>query len=503
MIPGRVLDIKPLVGKLTNEGIRAYGVVPLAIEDKTLVLGVSEVTKHEQLDSLRQRLKASGYEVAYKFTSILGWQRLMNRYSIAVTEDLLVSGNFEELNRNINNIEPKFMFEPLVQIAYQLGSSDIHIEPAEKMARLRFRVDGVLHPIIYLSTDRYELFVSDIQIRAGVKWGSDEPQAGRLQLPVINEIGDIIPLNMRLETVPSLHGQDVVIRLFNLTVQYLKIENLGLEEHQLKTLIRATSHPRGLVVSVGPTGSGKTSTLYSVMNRLNTPERKIVTLEDPVEYELEGVSQIPVESANHELFMEKLRAVLREDPDIIMIGEIRDADTARTALQAALTGHLVLTTFHASTGAAAITRLMDMIGQNPLLASSVRLIMAQRLVRKLCEVCKVAYEPSKEEFLQVKTVIDEIPEKSRPSIEGLKLYKVVGCDKCHHFGYDGRLSVMEQFDMSPKLEEIIGMANNATTTQVMERAAVEEGMITLLQDGMLKVVDGHTTLEEVYTAVGE
>jgi type II secretory ATPase GspE/PulE/Tfp pilus assembly ATPase PilB-like protein len=195
--------------------------------------------------------------------------------------------------------------------------------------------------------------------------------------------------------------------------------------------------------------------------------------------------------------------VLREDPNIVMIGEIRDADTAKTALQASLTGHLVLSTFHAASASTAITRLMDMIGQNPLLASSIRLIMAQRLVRRLCEACKEGYKPTKEEILEIKTAFHSRPEKERPSVENLTLYKAVGCPVCHHFGYKGRLSVMEQLDMTPKMQDMVANSTAATTSLSLEQAAIGEGMETLLQDGMHKALAGITTLEEVYTAVGE
>lgn len=495
------VDIKPLIGRLTIEGMKAYGIVPLAINGKALTLGISESTNRGLLDNLKARLGA--YQISFKFISQYGWQLLYNRYSIASNQDVLESGDFEAYTERINNVEPKFMFEPVAQLAYQLGASDIHIEPAERTARIRFRIDGTLHPIFVLTKDRYDLFTSDLQIRANVKWGSDVPQGGRLDTQIINDDGEMLQLNMRLETVPSLHGQDVVIRLFNLSVKYLTLENLQLSETQLETLLRATRHPRGMVLTVGPTGSGKTSTLYSIMNHLNNPEIKVVTLEDPVEYELEGVSQIPVKSENSQLFIEKLRAVLREDPNIIMIGEIRDADTAKTALQASLTGHLVLSTFHAATAAAAITRMMDMIGQNPLLASSIRLIMAQRLVRQLCVVCKASYKPSKPELLEIRTALHNLPAKAQPDYDTLKLYKAVGCDVCHHFGFKGRLSVAEQLDMTEKLENLIANGTSATTAQAIEQAAIAEGMVTLLQDGIRKVVEGKTTLEEVYTAVGE
>jgi type II secretory ATPase GspE/PulE/Tfp pilus assembly ATPase PilB-like protein len=495
------IDITKMIGKLTVMGMQAYGVVPVSLVANKLLLGISEDTDRGQLESLRQRL--AGYEVDYVFISRFGWNRLFNRYSISQNQGVIESGDFNSFTQRILNVEPKYMFEPVAQLAYQFGASDIHIEPAEQDARIRFRIDGTLHPITTIPKELYDLFASDLQMRAGVKWGGDEPQGGRISMVVIDNEGDEVQLNMRLETIPSLHGEDVVIRLFNLSVRYLTLENLQLSKKQLDTLLRAVSHPRGMVMAVGPTGSGKTSTLYSVMNHLNNPEVKIVTLEDPIEYELVGISQVPVRSDNQQLFIEKLRAVLREDPNIIMIGEIRDADTAKTALQAALTGHLVLSTFHATNASAAISRLMDMIGQNPLLASSIKLIMAQRLVRQLCTACKVSYAPTKDEMIKIKAALHGMPENAHPSLENAKLSKPVGCPVCHHFGYQGRINILEQLEITAKVEELIATSTAATTATVLEQFAVKEGMVTLLQDGVIKALEGKTTLEEVFIQVGE
>ncbi|MBW4061410.1 type II/IV secretion system protein [Candidatus Saccharibacteria bacterium] len=495
------IDIKPLVGKLTVAGMEAYGIVPLALDGAKLTLGINESTKRDLLDTLTARL--AGYEVSYRLISGIGWSRLINRYAIAQNGDVIESGDFSDFSSRLAGLEPKFMFEPIAQLAFQLGASDIHIEPGENSARIRFRLDGTLHPILELTRERYELFTSDMQIRANVKWGADEPQGGRLAIRAINDDGDEVTLNMRLETVPSLHGQDVVIRIFNLSEQYLTLDNLLLTPPQREVLDRAIAHPRGMVLTVGPTGSGKTSTLYSIINHLNNPEVKIVTLEDPVEYELDGISQVPVVSEDQESFGNKLRAVLREDPNIIMIGEIRDADTAKTALQAALTGHLVLSTFHAASASAAVTRLIDMIGENPLLASSIRLIMAQRLVRQLCPHCRAKVAPTKQQLLEITTALQGVDPSLYPALEHIKLAKSVGCEQCHHFGYSGRISLIEQLSMTPELEAMITQASSATTTQAIEQAAIKSGMMTLLQDGVLKVLEGKTTLEEVYSAVGE
>jgi type II secretory ATPase GspE/PulE/Tfp pilus assembly ATPase PilB-like protein len=494
------LDIKPVVGTLTLVGMEAYGIVPLTLDGNKFTIGTSEETDRAQLESLRKRL--SGYDIEYVYISLVGWNRLFNRFSIAPNEGIIESGDFSQINQELVNLEPRYMFEPLAQLAYQLGASDIHVEPAEHDARIRFRIDGTLHPITTLPKDRYDLFASDLQMRAGVKWGGDEPQGGRVSMDVINPEGDSVQLNMRLETIPSLHGEDVVIRLFNLSIQYLTLQNLHLSAHHEEVLLRSVAHPRGMVMAVGPTGSGKTSTLYSVMNHLNNPEIKIVTLEDPIEYELTGITQVPVRSDNQQLFMDKLRAVLREDPNIIMIGEIRDADTAKTALQAALTGHLVLSTFHATNAAAAISRLMDMINENPLLASSIKLIMAQRLVRRLCDDCKVFEDPTPAELLEIKTALAGLPVSSHPALAGLKLARPVGCAKCHHFGFRGRINILEQLEITPKMEALIAKGT-AVTAEAIEQAARKEGMVTILQDGVIKAMQGLTPLEEVYAQVGE
>ena len=494
------IDIKPLIGLLTFEGMSAYGIVPLSLDSTKFTLGLSESTNRSELEPLKLRLK--GYDVQFVFISLFGWQRLLNRFYIAPNQNALESSDFTSFANRIGNVEPKFMFEPLSQLAYQLRASDIHLEPGATDARLRFRVDGVLHPIITIPRDRYDLLTSDLQMRAGVKWGADAPQGGRVNMRVINDLGDEVELNMRLETIPSLFGQDVVIRLFNISTEFMNLENLSLSPVQMESLIRAIAHPRGMVLAVGPTGSGKTSTLYSIINHLNHPDVKIVTLEDPIEYELDGISQIPVHTEDQQSFSDKLRAVLREDPDTIMIGEIRDADTAKTALQAALTGHLVLTTFHASSSAAAITRLMDMIGQNPLLSSAISLIMAQRLVRRLCTVCKAEYAPTKAELLEIKTALHDLPAKLKPDYDELKLHKSVGCPECHNFGFRGRINIVEQLEMTPPMIELVATGSTATTVNAIEVAAKKDGMVTLIQDGVLKALAGDTTLEEVYRALG-
>jgi len=315
--------------------------------------------------------------------------------------------------------------------------------------------------------------------------------------------GAQVEVNVRLETVPTINGIDVVMRLFNMDQSMYNLDRLGLSVPERKTIDDIIAKPSGLVLVVGPTGSGKTTTLYSMLNTLNNDERKIITIEDPVEYRFAGISQLSVTSQNsHETsFAEKLRATLRLDPDVVMVGEIRDTDTAKTALQAALTGHLVLSTFHASSASAALTRLVDVIGQNPLFVSAIRLVMAQRLVRQLDASTKQPYTPDESTLQQIQNVIDTLPSGvDRPDISSLTLYNAVP-SSANPYGFKGQIALREQFLMTDPIRELL-QSSGVISTQQIEQAAVKGGMTTMLQNGILQVIAGNTTLEEVFRVVG-
>lgn len=302
------------------------------------------------------------------------------------------------------------------------------------------------------------------------------------------------------------------MRLFNIKMELLKLDNLGLSQRERQVVDGVIRNPTGMVLMVGPTGSGKTTTMYSLVNTLNTPERKIITLEDPVEYFLQGVVQIPIKSqkspteaqdtgAQREGFAGMLRAVLRLDPDVVMLGEIRDQDTARTALQAALTGHLVMSTFHASSSAAALTRMLDFVGINPLFASAMRLIMAQRLVRRLDDATKQPYQPDENLKKQLQQVIDTLPAGTeRPNLDNITLYKP-GSSNDNPFGYSGQMAIREQLQMTPGIQQLLRLPPNEVTTEMIQQKAIEDGMVTMLQDGVLKACAGITAIEEVYRVV--
>lgn len=306
---------------------------------------------------------------------------------------------------------------------------------------------------------------------------------------------------MRIETVPTIYGQDVVVRLFNFDASLLDLQHLGLSQAQQKNIKNVIDHPHGMVIVVGPTGSGKSTTLYSIINALNNPSRKILTLEDPVEFTVPGISQIPVNTQAGDSFAEKLRAVLRLDPDIVMVGEIRDVDTAKTAIQASITGHLVLSTFHATNAAFAFSRMIDMIGQNPIFSSAIRLVVGQRLVRKLDDATKQAYTPDDATKKMIATVLADLPQGvEAPNIDTLQLYKP-GTSEEFPFGYIGRVVIMEQMVIDETIQKFLRGDEKEVNAEAIEAAAKARGMVTLLQDGILKACAGETTLEEVYRVI--
>jgi type II secretory ATPase GspE/PulE/Tfp pilus assembly ATPase PilB-like protein len=397
------------------------------------------------------------------------------------------------------------MLAYLVAQAHRLNASDIHLETQPDLVRVRLRIDGILHPIARMNPDRYRLLMSAIASAGNVSTSSNEAQQGHIGQRVTMADGTTVDVNVRLETVPTINGIDVVMRLFNMDASKYNLDRLGLKPDERAVLDDIIAKPSGLVMVVGPTGSGKTTTLYSILNSLNSEERKIITIEDPVEYQFPGMTQISVhsqEGGNDDSFADKLRATLRLDPDIVMVGEIRDNDTAKTALQASLTGHLVLSTYHAGSAGEALTRLMDVIGQNPLFVSAIRLVMAQRLIRRLDDATKTPRDPTLAELKQLQSIVDGLPMGiERPNLAGLKLY-VPGSSTDNPYGYTGQIAIREQFRMIGEVKTLMESHTAVLSSQEIEASASRSGMRTMLQDGVLRVIAGETTLEEVYRVVG-
>ena len=364
--------------------------------------------------------------------------------------------------------------------------------------RVRMRVDGLLHPVAAISRERYRVIMGELSSRANVSTAANTPQSSHMQMDIYDDSGSHL-LNIRVETVPTLYGQDAVLRLFNFDENIMNLDLLGLEKDEREEIDSIISHPHGLVLMVGPTGSGKSTTLYSMLNALNTTERKIITLEDPIEYGIAGITQISIDTTHGENFADGLRSVLRLDPDVVMVGEIRDADTARTAIQASITGHLVLSSFHANNTASAFSRMIDMTGTNPIFSSSVRLVIAQRLVRKLSP-SKESYKPDEATIKYIHSVLDSVPadklKKYDVDLENITLYKPVPTED-NPFGYKGRAVIMEQLIVNDKIQAFIRGDVKDINTEAIESAAKKDGMLTLEQKGVIAALKGITSLEEV------
>ncbi len=401
------------------------------------------------------------------------------------------------VSKILNSVGTDSVFDYLVDQAQKLGASDIHIENQRDHIRVRMRIDGALHPVAILEKDRYRVLMAALATRANISTASTAPQSGHMNKQIDRGDGKVSILNLRVEAVPTMYGQDVVMRLFNFNTEDLNLDLLGIAEKERKQIDEIVSHPRGMVLMVGPTGSGKSTTLYSMLNALNLPSRKLITLEDPIENSIPGITQIPIDTTAGQRFADGLRSVLRQDPDVVMIGEIRDVETARTAIQASITGHLVLSSFHANSTSAAFSRMIDMIGQNPIFSSAVRLLIAQRLVRRLVSETKEEYRPDTATIKWVKEALKDLPEGvEHPDLDDFKLWRPVP-DQAHPFGYKGRLPIMEQMVVNEDIQAFIRGDVHQVNTEAIEAVAVGHGMVTLHQAGVLAALNGDTTLDEI------
>ena len=504
----RSLHKHPLfTGVLTNAEMYANRAVVLSQDGGKMIIAITVDSPQHALPDLRERF--SDFRLSFVMISGTGFKEFMLDYdppNKVEYQDIEIKPEREQesidnITRTLEQVRSDDIFNYLVRQARLLGASDIHIETQEGSVRIRFRVDGVLHEIARVSYEKQRQLNSTLAVQANISTSSTDAQTGHMNHKITDDDKNIIgEVNMRIETVPTNFGQDAVIRLFNIEHELLDLERLGLVEDERAIIDDIIAHPSGLVLSVGPTGSGKTTTLYSILSKLNTPERKIITLEDPVEYTLPGVVQIPVDTEHSDSFANKLRAVLRLDPDVIMIGEIRDADTARTALQASLSGHLVLSTFHAGDTTAALARLYEFLGDNPLLTSAIRLVVAQRLVRKLDEDSREHYEPDEHMMEQVTKAIKGMPEDKRPNIDEASFYKAGRSDSAP-YGYIGQTAVVELLTISKEIEKLLHKQGSEVDPSDIREAARRNGMVTLQQNAITKAIKGETTLEEVFRVV--
>jgi len=437
-------------------------------------------------------------------------QSLTTTVTAAVAEATPVEAK-EEL-KDLNKVDEVIKEAPvakivstLVEYAIKGRASDIHIEPLEEKTRVRYRIDGVLQERVVLPTKVHEALVSRIKILSNLKIDEKRiPQDGRFSFKVGENAVDL-----RISTLPTVHGEKIVMRLLPKAGSAPTLGELGLRGMGLKIFEENITRPNGIILITGPTGSGKTTTLFAALSKINSPKVNIVTLEDPVEYQIPGVNQVQINPVAGLTFASGLRSFLRQDPNIIMVGEIRDSETAGLAIQAALTGHLVFSTLHTNSSAGALPRLLDMGAETFLLASSINAVVAQRVVRKICTDCKEEVEPTVLVVQNIKTVLGNLANqateknlspqevKDIQEITGekkFKLYKGKGCDKCGDSGYRGRIGVFEVLNITEKIGRLI--LERAPSNEI-EKTAIGDGMITMKQDGYLKALEGLTTIEEV------
>lgn len=474
--------------------LQENGVIPLMI-DGQLTIVTNNPTNFQPLDELNMLLGGGArYAVATQqdITDALNRYYPLEGAKKAIEE---LGREEEELGEiDLRSIEEKDIVAmageaPIIKLvnnillqAVKRDASDVHVEPFEKEVRVRYRIDGIMYDVMNPPKRIQGALSSRIKIMAHLNIAEKRiPQDGRIDIKVSGKAIDI-----RVSVLPVAFGERIVMRLLDKSRTFSKLEGLGFSTRDFKIIMESIKRPNGIIYVTGPTGSGKTTTLYSVLGELNTPEVNIITVEDPVEYQMAGIGQVQVYDKIGLTFAAALRSILRQDPDIIMIGETRDQETAQIAIQAALTGHLVLSTLHTNSAPATITRLLDMGIEPFLIASSIVLAMAQRLVRKLCEACKKTYHPP----LDLLKTLGISPEEAKK----ITFYEARGCSECSNTGYRGRIAIFELMEISPEIAHLI--MQRADTMQ-LRKQAVADGMTLLVQDGIRKIKQGLTTIDEV------
>jgi general secretion pathway protein E/type IV pilus assembly protein PilB len=468
--------------EITSDIAKKYGVVPVVADDESITVALSDPMGYDAIDSLRYVLHGRDVQAVIAPRSEV--QAAMAKlYAADESADVQTRGEDDgsagdEAGDDSAVIK---LANLIITTAIKMKASDIHIEPMEKEFRVRYRIDGALRKMDSPPKRLQGAIISRIKIMSKMKISEKRiPQDGRIQITVGGK-----DLDLRVSSVPTNHGESIVMRILDKSNLSLGLPQLGFLTDDQATFERLIKLPDGVVLVTGPTGSGKTTTLYACLGQINTPDKKLITVEDPVEYQMSGINQVQVNKDVGLDFSAALRSILRQAPNIVMIGEIRDAETADIAMEAALTGHLVFSTLHTNDAPSAVTRLLD-IGVKPfLVASALRAAMAQRLVRAICEKCKEAYTPTERELKMLGTLSKTVPER---------MYHGAGCDKCGRSGYKGRKGIFEIFKVDDTIQRLI--FDHAPATLLRQRAR-EMGMRTLREDGMLKVASGMTSLQEV------
>lgn len=404
--------------------------------------------------------------------------------------------DIRKVNEQVRGASLTEVITIIVAISLKSRSSDIHIEAEEKEVKVRLRIDGVLHEVASLPHEAWPKIISRIKLLSGLKINvADRPQDGRFTIVL-----DKDKIDVRVSTLPTSYGESVVMRLLRSSAASLDFDALGLSPYNYKRLKTEIDKPNGMIITTGPTGSGKTTTLYAILNYLNSPELKIITLEDPVEYKLAGISQSQIDSSKHYTFADGLRSILRQDPDIVMVGEIRDLETAEIAVNAALTGHLVISTIHTNSAAGAIPRFLAMGAKGFLLAPALNVVMGQRLLRRLCVTCKKEVSLEPELLKRVTEYLSTISPESGVTVDmnNLHFCGPVGCDVCNGIGFKGRIGIYEIMSLNKDIEALI--LSEKVSQYAIEEIAIKNGMLKMVQDGLLRAIEGVTSVEEVFEA---
>ena len=495
-------DIPILEEQISARFLRDVRALPIAEDAETLTLAVADpyndlVDHAFRLVSGRNivRLVAIGSEVDAAIERLYGSGR--DGFTELGDDGLTARIDGDALTADVQQLKDLASEAPVIRLvsllisnALEARASDIHIEPFENRLIVRYRIDGVLHEIESPPKRMAAAVISRVKILANLDIAERRlPQDGRIRLRVQGK-----DIDLRVSTVPTMHGESVVLRILDKGAVALNFERLGFSGQVLLGFQKAIAEPNGIVLVTGPTGSGKTTTLYTALDRLNRPDVKILTVEDPVEYQMAGINQIQVKPQIDLTFANALRSIVRQDPDIIMIGEIRDLETAEIAVQAALTGHLVLSTLHTNDAPSTVSRLLDMGVEDYLLTSTLIGVLAQRLVRTLCDACKQPFAPEAAYCAEIG--LDRLmPDGKRPQI-----YRAVGCRQCAHTGFAGRMCIAEMMPITEPLRRLI---MNKATAGDLRRQALSEGMESMYDDGLRKVLAGVTTVEEVLRATRE
>ncbi len=432
----------------------------------------------------------------------------MNTGSRKITEEIQISEKkLEEINQ-VDSIESyknkieQYLESPtseLIEIilggAMNLRASDVHIEPEEENAKIRIRVDGILKDVATFESKTHEKIVSRIKLLSRVKLNlSDRPQDGRFSIEIPNN-----EIEIRTSTLPAEYGETIVLRILD-PQSLIELETLGLRKDLLKIVEKEIKRPNGMIIVTGPTGSGKTTTLYAFCKKIQDPKIKIITIENPIEYHLQGISQTQVDSGKGYDFASGLKSVMRQDPDVILVGEIRDKETVNTALQAALTGHLVLTTVHTNDAAGVVTRLISLEGKLANIGPALNMVIAQRLVRQVCPKCKQTEKISEQDLNTFKKELGSLSINVPTFDSNTKLAKPAGCPDCNSTGYKGRIGVFEIFLVDEEIEKYILEKPSIAS---LRELAIKKGMITMKQDALIKILENKTTIQEVERIVGE